>query len=158
VPNGTICGGDAGACMEMTCKAGVCTAMAASGGDASPASGKCVRFEGCVDMLDHVTVSCGGPLVVTHLEGSLIGEHPNCAGVVSTVNPSVSLYDASNGVFAIDGVAYPLSATPAVGISQLLNFAEVQARGTVTRYSTDTVELNDVPQGGPALYVVDLCD
>jgi hypothetical protein len=156
VADGTSCGGDAGACIEKVCMAGVCVSGGPSGG--SDAGGQCIRFEACVDMEDQVSVSCGNPLVVTHLQGSLIGEHPMCAGMVSTVNPAVSLYDPNNGVFVIDGVAYPLSATPSVSIGQLLNHKQIAGRGTVSFVPPHTVDVNDVPDPGPDHYVVDLCN
>ena len=142
-----------------------CTAASATGTVAGApvtsvtvtCAGTCLTFEGCIDGEDQVTV-LASQLSVAHIDFSLMGEHPGCEGVMSTVNPSVSLYDPVNGVFAINGVPYPLSATPMTPIVQLIGFALVSGRGPVTLASTSTVDMNDNSYGGPGLYVVQLCD
>ncbi len=117
----------------------------------------CVTFEGCVDGSDYVSV-VSSLLSIVHQDFDLMGEHPSCQGVVSTVNPSTSMYDPVNGTFAVNGVGYPLSAVPlAVGITQLTSFNVIQARGAVTQTGPNQIYLNDDPFGAAALYVVQIC-
>ena len=119
-------------------------------------AGRCIRFEGCVDSDDRVTIS-NARLTVTHSGfGSPMGEHADCISVVSTVSGQ-SLYNPDAGAFAVDGKVAPVSATPFVPILTLVRFTKVSGRGDVTLSSANTVEINDIP-GGAALYVVDLCD
>jgi hypothetical protein len=124
---------------------------------------QCITFEACVNGEDQVTIA-NGTLTITHLQFSMsdqLGMHPSCVGVVSTVNPSVSMYDPVNGRFAVNGVPYPVLplftlANP--GVANLASFVTVMGRGTVTMSSANTVDLNDFFEGGAALYVVSLCD
>jgi hypothetical protein len=61
-------------------------------------------------------------------------------------------------VFAIDGVAYPLSDMPMVPFANLQSFTQIMGRGTVTLSSPNTVDINDNGFGAAALYVVGMCD
>ncbi len=146
---------------------GDCSGIVDAGVDAQEAAppATCVRFEGCVDTIDDITVALGGAVSVAHTSkcailGSLVGEHPNCDGVMSTVNPNVSLYDPSNGVFAINGTPYPLSAAAPTPLTKAASFTAIVARGTISLISMNPPgwEINDCPPPGPSLYVVDICD
>jgi hypothetical protein len=126
--------------------------------DAGSPTHLCIRFEACVDGSDFITVA-SSQLDIQHRNWDPIGENASCQGTTSTVNPSVSLYDPTNGRFAIDGVAYPLSALPLmVSIETLATFDVVQARGPVTQSAPDQILVNDDSFGGATVYVIDLCD
>jgi hypothetical protein len=125
------------------------------GTSSAPAAG-CIRFEACVDGSDFVSV-VGGELTITHRNFSLIGEHVQCMGMTSTMAPSVSLYD-SNGTFALDGAASPLREPAAVSIATLTTFSIVQGRGSVAASGAAQILIDDDDEGGPSVYVVDLCE
>jgi hypothetical protein len=132
-------------------------ACAKGGGGTGGSSGSCIRFEACVDGSDLLTLQ-GGKLSIQHETFDPFGKNADCSGLLSTVNPATSLYNATDGVFAIDGTPHPLSASPIqVAISQVTSFNAIQARESVAWSGTNQILIDDDDSLGAAVYVIDLC-
>jgi len=134
-------------------EAGVRTWLSRPVNIVNPTTHGCVRFEGCVDGTDAVTIK-NHELSIQHKLGAELGRHSDCADL-QTIQGGKPL-GTKEGGFVLDGQAHALRGGHVDAVQDLGHIHRLKGRGNVV-LKDHTVTLED-PHDGAGRYVIDLCE